>query len=79
MIDAVESDWPEHVEELSRKTMETLENWAKLNDAGAKSDAAFLLVVSVLWDVTSGLVRQDVSRVLEAVHKELLVKVARAK
>jgi hypothetical protein len=64
-------DWPGHVEELTRKTAQTLDKWSKAYDCKAISKREFYIMVSALYDTTSGLIEKPLSDMLADIHKDL--------
>lgn len=64
-------EWLEHNKELSRKTTAVLEDWSKRYDAGKITRREYFILVTGLYDATSGLVERDVSKLLAAIHEEL--------
>ena len=79
MTDQAQQEWPTHKDELSRKTLDELAKWTQWNAAGEKSDAAFLLAVGVMWDVTSGLINDDISHTLAAIHNDLRIQIKKSR
>jgi hypothetical protein len=65
------SDWPSHHAELSRKTAEQLQIWTDRYEAGVVSREAMIMVVSVLYDTTSGMIDKDLSNLLADLHRDL--------
>ncbi|MDE4297176.1 hypothetical protein PXK56_18485 [Phaeobacter gallaeciensis] len=64
-------DWPSHTEELTRKTSEQLDKWSKAYDAGKITKREFFIVVTTLYDTTSGLIKKDLSDLIADIHAEL--------
>lgn len=64
-------DWPSHAQELSRKTLETLDKWMARVDAGQAKKRDLYVIVDALWDAVSGLADKKTLRILEHVHEEL--------
>lgn len=63
--------WPSYADELSRKVTETVARWMERVDAGVAKKRDLFVLVDGLWDACSGLVHEDVLRMLEAIHEEL--------
>lgn len=66
-----DTEWPGHTQELTRKTSGVLEHWAAKYDANKITLREFYIVVSALYDTTSGLIDRDTSDLLASIHKEL--------
>jgi hypothetical protein len=64
-------EWPTHRAELSRKSTSVLEHWSNAYDKGKISKREFYILVTVLYDTTSGLVEKDISDLLAEIHKDL--------
>lgn len=64
-------DWPQHVEELGRKTTEVLDRWSRLYNAGKITKREFYILVSGLYDATSGLIPKDLMDLMADIHKDL--------
>ncbi len=64
-------EWLEHNQELGRKTTEQLEKWSKAYDAGKITKREYFIVVSALYDATSGLIPKDLMDLMADIHKEL--------
>ncbi|TDW20491.1 hypothetical protein EV128_125121 [Rhizobium azibense] len=73
------AEWPTHVEELSRKVNEQLERRVKAHTNGIITDRELYLLVSLLWDVSAGLIFESDSRTLETIHAALRVQLAKKK
>jgi hypothetical protein len=67
----VTDDWPNHMDELTRKTTEQLDKWGRAFNAAKISKREFYIMVSALYDATSGLIHKDVSNLMADIHKEL--------
>lgn len=67
-------DWPSHSAELTRKTSETLDRWSKAYEASRITKREFFILVSGLYDTTSGLIDKDISNLLADIHKDLRKK-----
>lgn len=67
----VESDWPEHHEELGRKTMTVLHQWTERYEAGKITLREYYILVSGLYDATSGLMDREFSELLANIHRDL--------
>lgn len=65
------SDWPEHHEELGRKTTAVLERWTKQYDAEKITAREYFILVTGLYDATSGLIDREISKLLADIHEEL--------
>jgi hypothetical protein len=65
------AEWPTHVEELSRKLNHELKRRVDAHTRGVISDKELYLLVSLMWDITAGLVFESDSRVLETLHSAL--------
>ncbi|QIG75696.1 hypothetical protein EVC20_125 [Rhizobium phage RHph_Y2_17_1] len=65
------AEWPTHVEELSRKVNEQLARRVTAHNKGIITDRELYLLVSLLWDVSAGLIFESDSRVLETLHSAL--------
>lgn len=65
------SDWPDHHEELGRKTMTVLEQWTERYNAGKITTREFYILVSALYDATSGLMDKEFSALLANIHRDL--------
>lgn len=77
MTDA--DNWPTFAEELGRKTSSELEKWTVAYEAEKITLREFYLIVSTLYDATSGLAPRDISNLLADVHQFLRVKAKRKK
>lgn len=75
MIDT--DNWPSHAEELGRKTAAELDKWTTAYEAGRITFREFYLIVSVLYDATSGLAPRDISNLLSDIHMGLRVQAKR--
>jgi hypothetical protein len=67
----VSDEWPTHLAELSRKTSTQVSKWASAYDAGSITKREFYLVITALYDATSGLIARDLSDVIAATKDEL--------
>lgn len=65
------NNWPEHHQELGRKTMETLHAWSDRYNRGVINARELYCIVSALYDATSGLMDKEFSRILADLHQEL--------
>jgi hypothetical protein len=65
------SDWPEHSEELARKSLETLERAIYERTEGQISDEELLIVAQTLTATVQGLVPQNVFDTIYAFEKDL--------
>ena len=63
--------WPEHHEELGRKTSEQIAKWSAAYSAGSITKREFYITIAALYDTTSGLIPRDVSELLAQIHSEL--------
>jgi hypothetical protein len=64
-------DWPSHTAELNRKTTDTLNAWVRRFDAGKITRRELFVLVSGLYDATSGLVAKEISDMMADIHAEL--------
>ena len=64
-------DWPSHHQELSRKTAEQLQLWVDRYERGEARPAAMIVVLSVLYDTTSGLIDKDLSTLIADLHRDM--------
>ncbi len=71
MSDIQDSDWATHTEELTRKTAGVLGRWSKLYDAGKLSKREYFIILTVIYDTTSGLIARDLMRLIERLDAEL--------
>ncbi|PZR92033.1 MAG: hypothetical protein DI537_14500 [Stutzerimonas stutzeri] len=67
-------DWPSFAQELGRKTTEQLEKWSRAFEAGKITWLAYYVLVSGLYDATSGIIPKDVSDLLADIHRDLRKK-----
>jgi transcriptional regulator CtsR len=67
-------NWPEHSEELSRKSIEVIEKWSKLYDRGVITKREFYIMISAIYDATSGLITDEMSHLISEIHKDLRAK-----
>ncbi len=74
-----EDEWPSYAEELGRKMSEVLEKWTKLYDANRITIKEYYLIVTSLYDTTSGLAPRDLSDLLANIEKEIRDEAARRK
>lgn len=65
-------DWPSHTQELTRKTATALDVWADKYNSGLITKREFFVIVSALYDATSGLIDRDVSDLMADIHKTLI-------
>ena len=65
------NDWPEHHQELGRKTMETLDRWVELFNRGVITKRELYILVGALYHATAGLMEKDFSDILANLHAEL--------
>jgi hypothetical protein len=65
------ADWTEFNSELSRKTAAVLTDWSNRYAAGAISKREFYILITGLYDTTSGLIARDLSFLIADVHTEL--------
>ncbi|WP_276122639.1 hypothetical protein [Pararhizobium qamdonense] len=65
------AEWPTHVEELSRKVNHELKRRVDAHTKSIISDRELYLLVSLLWDVSAGLIFESDSRNLETIHTAL--------
>lgn len=72
MIDT--DNWPSFSEELGRKTTEQLEKFTRGYEAGKIDRVQFYLIVSALYDATSGIIDKSISDLLADVHRDLRTK-----
>lgn len=70
-------NWPEFAEELGRKISVEVEKWTRAYEAGRISTLTFLLLISTLYDATSGLAPKEISNLLADLHKELRLELKR--
>ncbi|QIG69157.1 hypothetical protein EVB78_123 [Rhizobium phage RHph_N1_15] len=73
------AEWPSHVEELSRKVNEQLKRRVDAHNRGIINDRELYLLVSLLWDVSAGLIFESDSRTLETIHAALRVQLRKQK
>ncbi|MBX5130732.1 hypothetical protein HJB53_30040 [Rhizobium lentis] len=73
------AEWPTHVEELSRKVNEQLARRVNAHNKGIITDRELYLLVSLLWDVSAGLIFESDSRTLETIHAALRVQLGKKK
>lgn len=64
-------DWPSLGQELGRKTSEVIHKWMTAYEAGKISLKEFWLIVTSVYDSTSGLAPRDISAMLANIEKEL--------
>ena len=64
-------DWPSHNQELSRKTAEQLQIWTDRYEKGEAKPAAMIIVLSVLYDTTFGLIDRDLSKLIADLHRDM--------
>lgn len=67
-------DWPSHHQELTRKTADQVKIWGDRFDAGTAPLSTWIAVLSTLWHTTSGLIDEDVSRMISDLHRDALVE-----
>lgn len=65
------TDWPEHSEELARKSLETLHRAMYERTEGNIGDGELWIVINTLCDTIQGLVPQEVFDTIYGVRKEL--------
>ncbi|MTH61126.1 hypothetical protein [Paracoccus litorisediminis] len=65
-------DWPNHHEELTRKTVQELQKWASRAEAGTITQIMWLSILSVLYDTTSGLIDKEVSDLIADFHRDTI-------
>lgn len=68
------NDWPSHNRELTRKATEQLSRFTTMYEGGKISKREYFLIISVLYDTTSGLIEMDVSNLMADIHKGLVFK-----
>ena len=66
-------DWPSHHQELTRKTAEQVQVWADRYERGEATLIIWISVLSALWHTTSGLIDEDVSRMISDLHRDALM------
>lgn len=64
-------DWPSHRQELTRKAAEVLAQGTTSFEAADLNRDEYLVLVTTLYDTTSGLVDRDLSTLIANIHKEL--------
>lgn len=64
-------EWLEHNQELGRKITEQLEKWSKAYDTGVITKREYYIVVSTLYDATSGLIDKGLMDLMADIHAEL--------
>lgn len=67
-------DWPSFAEELGRKTTEQLEKWTAKFEDGKLNRREYFVVVSALYDATSGIIDKSISDLLADIHRDLRAK-----
>lgn len=68
-------EWPSFNAELTRKTTEQLQLWMQRYDEGKISAKTALMILSVLYDTTSGMIEKDVSTLIATIHTDLMREV----
>lgn len=67
----MDTEWPTHHQELTRKTVEELQKRTDQFERGEISIEVFVLILSVLYDTTSGMIDKEVSNLIADLHWEL--------
>lgn len=65
-------DWPSHHQELTRKTADQVKIWGERYDKGQAPLSVWIGVLGALWHTTSGLIDEDVSRMISDLHQSAL-------
>ena len=73
------SDWPEHSQELGRKSLDQIDKWARNFSKGKITARELYLITSAIYDATSGLMKLDDSEVIAAVNAEALIEARKPK
>ena len=79
MINPDAAEWPSHTEELSRKLNHELKRRVDAHTRGVINDRELYLLVSLMWDLTTGLVFESDSRTLELLHAALRTEIGKKK
>jgi hypothetical protein len=64
-------DWPSHTAELDRKTTDVIERYTSAYDAGTITKREYFILISALYDTTSGLIPKPTSDLLADIHRDL--------
>lgn len=62
-------EWPSHNQEMTRKTAQSLGDWIEKLESGDITDREFGLIVTALYDATSGMIEKDTSVFLAELHR----------
>lgn len=73
------ASWPNFADELGRKSTDVIDRWMKQYEAGHLSLREFFLIVTAVYDTTSGLAPRDISTMMATIHEELRNEAARRK
>ncbi|MBP2498375.1 hypothetical protein ABID82_005061 [Methylobacterium sp. PvP062] len=68
---ASKSEWPTMREELTRKALQAVQDANAARDAGRMTDRDLWFVIDALFDVTHGLIAEDMSALLYRARQEL--------
>lgn len=66
-----DDEWPAFVDELDRKVTEQLDKWTSAYDAQKISKREYFILISALYDATSGLITKQISDLMADIHAEL--------
>ncbi len=64
-------EWPSFSAELTRKTLAQVDLYTKGYDAAKITKREYFILISALYDATSGLLARDASDLLADIHAEL--------
>lgn len=64
-------DWPTHSEELGRKTLAVVAKWSAVYEKSGITKREFYILISGLYDATSGIIPKADGDVIAAIHEEL--------
>ena len=67
-------DWPSHHQELTRKTADQVKIWGDRYEQGQAPLSTWIAVLGTLWHTTSGLIDEDVSRLISDLHRDALLE-----
>jgi len=68
---APKGEWPTMREELTRKALQAIQDANAKRDAGQINDRELWLVIDALFDVTHGLIGEDMSGLIYRARQEL--------
>lgn len=69
-----QTDWLDYTAILGGKVVAEIEKWTKAYEAKRISKRELFIVVSALYEATSGIAPEDVRTLMASIHEELRAK-----